>query len=123
MPVCPDALVPDACTAGVLEDGLRGVWEQHRAGVFEQLSLLEHAVAAARKDELYLQQRGDARRTAHMVGGSTAMFGFTGASQAACELESELGGAARAALMASLVATVRGGLEAEAVLPRRARVA
>jgi diguanylate cyclase (GGDEF)-like protein len=123
MPVCPDALVPDACTAGVLEDGLRGVWEQHRAGVFEQLRLIERAVAAAGKDELYVQLRGDARRTAHMVGGSTAMFGFTGASKAACELESELAGAARASLMASLVATLRGGLEAEAVLPRGARVA
>jgi diguanylate cyclase (GGDEF)-like protein len=123
MPACPDALINDACTAGVLKDGLRRVWDEHRAGMLEQLRLIERAVVAAGKDELYLQLRGDARRTAHMVGGSTAMFGFTGASQAACELESELAGAARAPLMASLVATVRGGLEAEAVLPRAARAA
>jgi signal transduction histidine kinase len=71
MPACPDALVPDACSAGALEDGLRGVWEQHRAGMFEQLRLIERAVAAAGKDELHVQQRGNARRSAHMVGGST----------------------------------------------------
>jgi HPt (histidine-containing phosphotransfer) domain-containing protein len=123
MSVCPDALVPDACTAGVLAEGLRGIWEQHRAGMFEQLRLIERAVAAAGKDQLYAQLRSDARRSAHMVGGSTAMFGFTGASKAACELESELAGGARAPLMASLAATVRSGLEAGVVPPGGARAA
>jgi diguanylate cyclase (GGDEF)-like protein len=91
--------------------------------MFEQLRLIERAVAAAGKDQLYAQLRSDARRSAHMVGGSTAMFGFTGASKAACELESELAGGARAPLMASLAATVRSGLEAGVVLPGGARAA
>ncbi len=102
-----------------LHEGLRTVWQQHRAEVLERLRLIERAVAASSTAELGEELRSDARRSAHMLGGALAMFGFACASQATHELELELTMAApwRAATMSRLVATIRRELETNAIVP------
>ena len=102
-----------------LHEGLRTVWQQHRVEVLERLRLIERAVAALSKAELGEKLRGDARRSAHMLGGALAMFGFACASEATHELELELTIAApwRAATMSRLVATIRRELETKAIVP------
>jgi diguanylate cyclase (GGDEF)-like protein len=98
-------------------DALRAVWERHRTGVFERVSTIERAVRALAAGELDERLREQAWRAAHMLAGSLGTFGFTGASEAARELEAELepvGPApGRAPRMELLVAAVRRGLERE----------
>jgi diguanylate cyclase (GGDEF)-like protein len=116
------AAVPEEHTAGArdaLHEGLRAVWQQHHAEVLERLRLIERAVAASSTAELGEMLRSDARRSAHMLGGALAMFGFACASEAAHELELELTVAApsRAATMSRLVATIRRELETSSIVP------
>jgi len=108
-----------------LHEGLRTVWQQHRVEVLERLRLIERAVAASSKAELGEKLRSDARRSAHMLGGALAMFGFECASRATHELELELTIAApwRAATMSRLLATIRRELETNAVGPGSAEPA
>jgi chemotaxis protein histidine kinase CheA len=71
-------------------DALRSVWERQRERVSEQIGVVEQALAALGEDRLDAELRGKAKRAAHMLAGSVGMFGFIDASDAACELESEL---------------------------------
>jgi two-component system OmpR family response regulator len=95
------------------ERALQVVWEQHRAGVLEQVGLIERAIALLTTSELNEQFRNDARRCAHMLSGSLGMFGFARASEAARELELEFEhvARARAPTLSTLLAIVRHGLD------------
>jgi diguanylate cyclase (GGDEF)-like protein len=111
-----DVVSPEQVTttiAGSPADALRAVWEEHRAGVLEHVSLLERAVTALSTAELDEQLRTDAHRSAHMLAGSVGTFGFTRASQAARELELEFAEATptRVPTMSTLVAIVRRELD------------
>lgn len=99
------------------------VWQQHREEVLKRLSLIERAVAALSTGELGEELRSDARRSAHMLGGALAMFGFTSASEATHRIELELAVPARARALAisRLVAVVRRELDASPVEPRNSK--
>jgi two-component system, OmpR family, response regulator len=110
MPVPVNAPLPEPADAR--ESARRAVWHQHRAGVLAKVSVIEHAVAALGGDGLDEQLRGEAQSSAHMLSGSLGMFGFTSASKAARELESEFAepAQAHAPTLSALVAIVRRGL-------------
>jgi chemotaxis protein histidine kinase CheA len=122
MPVPVDAPLPQP--ADERESTWRVLWEQHRAGVLAKVSLIEHAVAALGAAGLDEQLRREAQRSAHMLSGSLAIFGFTHASEAASDLESELAepAQAHASSLSMLVAIVRRGIDAEQRAAGRARV-
>ncbi|GEM_PF-2155478 len=122
MSVPVDAPLPEPANAR--ESAWRAVWEEHRAGLLAKVSVIEHAIAGLGTAELDEQLRGEAYRSAHMLSGSLSMFGFTHASEAAHELELEFAQPARAhaPALSSLVAIVRGGLDAEQLAPGRASV-
>jgi diguanylate cyclase (GGDEF)-like protein len=105
------------------ENALYAIWEEHRASVLEHVSLIERAVTALTAAQLDEQLRGEAHRAAHMLAGSVGTFGFTGASEAAGQLEQELAdpAPARAPAMSTLIAAVRRELESELVAPRVAQ--
>lgn len=123
MPASADAPLPEPAHAR--ESALRLIWDEHRAGVLAKLTLIERAVAAMGTGELDEPHLVQARRSAHMLSGSLGMFGFTRASEAARELELELGDGAGARAphalapaLSALVAIVRRGLDAGAFAPR-----
>jgi diguanylate cyclase (GGDEF)-like protein len=111
------------CTPIWPENALHAIWEDHRAGVFEHVNLIERAVTALTAAQLDEQLRGEAQRAAHTLAGSVGTFGFTGASEAAGRLEQELAdpAPARARAMSTLIAAVRHELESEVVSPRAAQ--
>jgi diguanylate cyclase (GGDEF)-like protein len=98
---------------------LQVVWDEHCAGVFEQVSLIERAVAELSADRLDEQLRSEAQSAAHKLAGSVGTFGFMHASEASRELEQELADPLRARVptMATLVAIVRRELEADTIAP------
>jgi HPt (histidine-containing phosphotransfer) domain-containing protein len=123
-PVAAVCAEHDAPRGDTLREGLRTVWQHHRAEVLERLRLIERAVAASSTAELGEELRSDAKRSAHMLGGALAMFGFACASEATHELELELATAAPGApTMSRLLAIIRRELETSAIVPRNAKSA
>jgi diguanylate cyclase (GGDEF)-like protein len=117
MPASAEAQPPES--ADTRASALRAVWNMHRPSILAKVSQIERAVALLRKTELDEQLRSEAQRSAHMLGGSLGMFGFARASEAAHELELELGQAAneRVPTLSTLVAILRRGLDDEGLSP------
>lgn len=94
-------------------DALRAVWDEHREGLLEKVGVIERALAVLHTTPLEDPLRREAQRAAHMLSGSLGMFGFTRESEAAHELELELGRAApaRAQTLSTLVAIVGRGVD------------
>ena len=108
-------MIPSHESPLVPESAMRAVWEQHRAGILENVELIERAAVAVGDQQFDQTLRDRARRAAHMLSGSLVMLGFTRASEAAHELELEFAQAtrARAPTLATLVAILRRGLDDE----------
>ncbi|MGH2913174.1 MAG: response regulator, partial [Solirubrobacteraceae bacterium] len=96
-------------------DSLLALWEKHRAGALQRVSLIERAVNELQTGGLDEQLRDEAQQAAHSLIGSVGTFGFIGASQAARELEGELANppVERAPTMLRLAEGVRRELEGE----------
>ena len=96
---------------------MSAIWEKHRQGVLERVSLIERAVSALIATELDEPQRALAQHAAHTLVGSVGTFGFLRASAAARGLERELADPApdRAQAISALVVTVRRELQGEAL--------
>ncbi len=111
-----DALQPkiSAQPETSLQDSMRDVWEQHRPGMLDRVTLIEQAVRALSAGELSRQRRDAAQRSAHTLAGSMAMFGFTRTPEVARVLEQELerSGPERVPMISTLVAIIRRELEA-----------
>ena len=114
---------PGVSSARSSEEALHAIWQKHRAGVLERVSLIENAVRALIAGELDEQLRVQAQRAAHSLIGSVGTFGFIGASEAARKLELELADpvAARAPAMLTLIAMVHRELQGEVLVPRGAQ--
>jgi diguanylate cyclase (GGDEF)-like protein len=114
---------PGEPIASSTEDGLRAIWQKHRAGVLERVGLIERAARALAAVELDEQLRVEASRAAHTLIGSVGTFGFMRAAEAAHELELELADPtpARAPEMSRLVAVIYRELQGEALAPRSAQ--
>ncbi len=63
------------------------IWEAHRETTLTRVIALEEAVRAAAEGRLDDDTRRTARREAHTLAGSVALFGFVEASRLAGELE------------------------------------
>ena len=70
---------------------LQAVWEQSRAEILEQVSVIADAVTDALTDSLAEETRSRAAREAHKLAGSVGTLGFAAASANARALELALG--------------------------------
>jgi HPt (histidine-containing phosphotransfer) domain-containing protein len=97
---------------------LGSVWERQRDRVDGLIATIEQAVSALADDHLDAKLQADAERAAHMLAGSVGMFGFTDASAAAGELESELAHTTpgHAPMLSALLARLRSGVQGPVVV-------
>lgn len=72
---------------GNLEDVVAAVWRRHRTTLFERLSTIERAIAAASAGALDDEMRAAAQSNAHKLAGSLGTFGLGGGTAAALRLE------------------------------------
>lgn len=71
---------------------LAEIWAEHRATTFDRVTVLDRAAAALQEGDLDDGLRLQARREAHTLVGSAAMFGFDDAAAIARTLEDHYGG-------------------------------
>jgi len=93
---------------------LAAIWAEHRAGTLGRVVVLERAAAALEGGALDDALRIEARREAHTLVGSAAIFGFTDAAAIArvLELRYDVMPAPRdAGELAHLAAELRAALE------------
>ncbi len=106
------AVVDDQRHAAWTVEELRAVWERQQDLVCDRIDVIERAIAALARGRLDMGLRLDAERAAHTLAGSIGTFGFTQASEAACDLELELVHATpdRAPALSALLLRVRAGV-------------
>jgi len=93
---------------------LAEIWAEHRAGTLARVAVLERAAAALEEGALDDAMRVEARREAHTLVGSAAIFGFDAAAAIArvLELRYEVMPASRdAAELGHLALDLRAALE------------
>ena len=108
-----DAPQPAQTQAAWTADALRSVWTRQQGRIHARIALIERAVTALAEDRLDAALRADAERAAHMLAGSLGMFGFSGAADAAHELEAELAHPTpnRTAALPALLLRLRSGVQ------------
>ena len=77
----------ESTVATALPPQLEAVWQRHRAGVLQQVGVLEEATVALMRGRLDTDLREAARREAHKLAGSLGTFGLAAASEQAGALE------------------------------------
>lgn len=106
------------------DDGgeLAQIWAEHRPLTVERVTVLDRAATAAAAGILTDQLRDAARREAHTLAGSVAIFGFLNASRIAHDLEQRYGAVpppADAADLAALAAALRDAIDRPMPRPER----
>lgn len=94
---------------------LAQIWSEHLPEVLARVGVIENAIVALLEGHLSSQLADDARREAHTLGGSVALFGFTRASTIAREIETAFRTTAAqqdAPQLAQLAVELRGELAA-----------
>jgi HPt (histidine-containing phosphotransfer) domain-containing protein len=71
-------------------NALKSVWEEYETVTLDRVALVEEAVELLIAGDLPDPEREQARRAAHLLAGSVAMFGFERSSKAASALEAAL---------------------------------
>ena len=66
---------------------LAQIWSEHLPDVLARVTVIENAIVALLEGHLSAQVTDEARREAHTLGGSVALFGFSRASSLAREIE------------------------------------
>lgn len=109
---------PGSENAAWTAEVLSSVWERQRDRVDGLIDMIEQAVSALAEDRMDTKLQADAERAAHMLAGSVGMFGFTGASTAARELESELAHPTpeHAQVLSALLGRLRRGVQGPVAL-------
>lgn len=83
----------EALDSESLAAALSAVWEEQRLCVKHRVVSIEGALAALAAHDLDDEGRRQAARSAHVLAGAVAMFGFVRAAEIARRLELELPGA------------------------------
>ena len=94
---------------------LAQIWSEHLPDVLARVGVIENAIVALLEGHLSAQVADDARREAHTLGGSVALFGFSRASALAREIETAFRSTAAqqdAPRLAQLAVDLRGELAA-----------
>lgn len=94
---------------------LAQIWSEHLPEVLGRVDVIENAIVALLEGHLSTQLADEARREAHTLGGSVALFGFTRASAIAREIEAAFKTTAAqhdAPQLAQLAVELRGELAA-----------
>ncbi len=93
---------------------LAAIWNEHRAGTFDRLTVLEQAAIAALEGTLTPELCAAARREAHTLAGSVSFFGFTEGTALARDLETRFDvvpDQSAAPALAELVEALRRSIE------------
>ena len=93
---------------------LAAIWDEHRAGTFDRLTVLEQAAIAVLEGTLDPELCAAARREAHTLAGSVSFFGFTEGTALARDLEKRFDGVpdqSEAPALAELVEALRRSIE------------
>lgn len=99
---------------------LAQIWSEHLPDVLARVGVIENAIVALLEGHLSAQVTDDARREAHTLGGSVALFGFSRASSLAREIETAFRSTAAqqdAPRLAQLAVDLRGELAARVSPP------
>lgn len=94
---------------------LAQIWSEHLPDVLARVGVIEGAIVALLEGHLTAQLADEAKREAHTLGGSVALFGFTRASSLAREIETAFRATAAqqdAPRLAQLAVDLRGELAA-----------
>lgn len=93
---------------------LAAIWNDHRAGTFDRLTVLERAAIAVLEGTLDPELCAAARREAHTLAGSVSFFGFTEGTALARDLEARFEAIpeqSEAAALAELIEALRRSIE------------